>query len=97
MPMTNELIDPNIPQHPHGEEFIRAAEEIQSQLGEHLDGMDPFLVLSIIADAQGDDIATLLASHLGKDLIRATQSNPKRAFNALRRMGRLEEMIAENA
>ena len=65
------------------------------ELGEELDGCDLFTVISIVADSVGDFLPEALGSSLYKDLIRATQSNPEKAYTALLRMIELDNAIAE--
>lgn len=69
-------------------------EEMQS-LADSLDGMDPYTVISIIADREGTDASQVLDSKWVKDLIQFSQSNPERAFAAIRRMSELDEVISK--
>lgn len=75
-------------------ERIAALEDQQVELGERTDPMDLFTTISIIADAE-DDIRFFLETHLYRDLLRATQSNPDQAHAAILKMIELDEKIAE--
>lgn len=72
---------------------ISTLEGIIEELAERTDGCDLYTVLSIVADEQ-DDFSEFLNSRLYWDIIHATQSNPKRAHNAILRMHRADNAIA---
>ena len=63
--------------------------------GEHLDPADLYTVIALIIDSTGDSAETFLDSALGRDLIEATQSNPKKADYALRQMIDLDNAMSE--
>lgn len=60
---------------------------------EKTDPMDFYTVIAMVADAE-DDITVFLGTHLYKDLLHATQSNPEKSHEALLKMIELDEKIA---
>lgn len=71
---------------------IPTLEKIIEQHAERTDPMDLYTVLSIVADEQ-DDMDEFIGGRLYWDLINATQSNPKKAHNAIVRMHRADNAI----
>lgn len=74
---------------------ISSLENQIESLGESLDGGDIFLILSLIADANDDDLFSVIDSDLGKEIIWATQSNPVQAIDVLRDMAELDENLSK--
>ena len=72
---------------------IPTLERIIEQHAERTDPMDLYTALSIIADEE-DDMSAFIGGRLYWDLINATQSNPKKAHNAIVRMHRADNAIA---
>lgn len=72
---------------------IPTLEKIIEQHSERTDGCDLYTVLSIIADEQ-DIMESFIGTRLYWDIINATQSNPKKAHNAIVRMHRADNAIA---
>lgn len=72
--------------------------EEMDELGNLLDPVDLFTVLSMIHDDQdgGQDFDEFLrTSQLAGDLIKFSQSNPSRSHTALVRMHELDQAISE--
>ena len=72
---------------------IPILEGIIESHAERTDGCDLYTVLSIVADSE-DDFSAFLNSRLYWDIINATQSDPKKAHNAILRMHRADNAIA---
>ena len=71
---------------------IPILESIIEQHAERTDPMDLYTVLSIVADAD-DGMEEFINTRTYWDLIYATQSNPKKAHNAIIRMHRADNAI----
>lgn len=50
---------------------------------EELDGMDFLTVIQILCDSTGEDAVEFLDSHLYKELLRSTQSNPEKSHSII--------------
>lgn len=74
-------------------------EKAAERLSDDLDACDLITVLMVILDADGSDLHTALSGGDGisivRDLVSATQSNPLRAINRLKRFARLDEAILD--
>lgn len=69
-------------------------EDAQSQLGDDLEGMDIFSLLMMVSNDTGDDPEHTLGSHLFKEILRFSQSNPNKSYQILKEMIDLDNQIA---
>lgn len=72
---------------------IRACEQAMERMPD-TDGCDLYTVLSMIADDQSEFMDDFIHTRLAWDIINATQSNPRRSHNVLKRLVRLDNAIA---